>query len=191
VTVAASPLALGATRNHPAKIGPLSGGRFWGELLDVAVGEHDLVAVQHSGAQHQGRTFDVTACQLMQLEAGQIVEVWGPPDQDALDSLWPAGERDLVSSNDMLVHHRDRPQWRRNHKARAAWPAVSSAMAASRRRRVVRVVSVSNSSRVRRWPLVWLGSANGPRLCPGHGATWLAAAVDGVVTRPSVDKRSD
>jgi hypothetical protein len=65
-----------AIRDFQARIGPLSGGTFRGGLLDVAVGEHYIVAVQHGSAQHEGRKFDVTACQLMRVEAGQIVEVW-------------------------------------------------------------------------------------------------------------------
>jgi ketosteroid isomerase-like protein len=59
-----------AIRDFQARIGPLSGGTFRGELLDVAVGEHYIVAVQHGSAQHEGRKFDVTARQLMRVEAG-------------------------------------------------------------------------------------------------------------------------
>jgi ketosteroid isomerase-like protein len=79
-----------AISDFQATIGPLSGGTFRGELLDLAVGEHYIVAVQHGSAQHEGRNFDVTACQLMKVEAGQILEVWGHySDQYGLDSFWP------------------------------------------------------------------------------------------------------
>jgi ketosteroid isomerase-like protein len=70
-------------------IGPLSGGTFRAELLDVAVGEHFIVAVQHATATHQGRTLDVTGCQLMHVSDGVIHEVRGHySDQTALDAFW-------------------------------------------------------------------------------------------------------
>jgi hypothetical protein len=50
-----------AIRDFQAKIGPHSGGTFRGELLDVAVGEQYIVAVQHGSARQEGRRFDVTA----------------------------------------------------------------------------------------------------------------------------------
>jgi hypothetical protein len=57
----------------------------------MAVGEHHVVAVQHGSAQREDRRFDVTACQLMRVEAGQIAEVWGhDSDQYALDAFWPS-----------------------------------------------------------------------------------------------------
>jgi len=67
---------------HPrdclAKLGPLSGGTFRAELLDVAEGERFVVAVQHATAHRQGKRLDVTACQLVSIEDGKILSVRGP-----------------------------------------------------------------------------------------------------------------
>ena len=72
-----------------AKLGPLSGQTFRAELLDVAVGQDFVVAVQHATAAYQGRRLDVTGCQLMRLEEGRIAEVRGHySDQHALDAFW-------------------------------------------------------------------------------------------------------
>jgi uncharacterized protein len=72
-----------------ARLGPLSGGTFRAELLDVAVGEEFIVAVQHATASYQGRTLDVTGCQLIRMDGGRIAEVRGHySDQDALDAFW-------------------------------------------------------------------------------------------------------
>ena len=72
-----------------AKLGPLSGGTLRSELLDVCMGDEYVVAVQHATAQHDGRSLDVTACQLMRVEGGRIVEVRGHySDQAALDDFW-------------------------------------------------------------------------------------------------------
>lgn len=74
-----------------AKVGPLSGQTFRAELLDIAVGENSVVAVQRATATHQGRRLDVTGCQLMRLEEGRIAEVQGHySDQYALDAFWGA-----------------------------------------------------------------------------------------------------
>ncbi len=71
------------------KLGPLSGGTFRADLLDVAVGDHYLVAIQHATASHGGRTLDITGCQLMTVRDGKIVEVRGHySDQYALDAFW-------------------------------------------------------------------------------------------------------
>src|SRR5215213_5602787 len=53
-----------------AKLGPLSGGTFTAELLDVAVGEQYVVAIQHATAAHNGKTLDITGCQLMAIRGG-------------------------------------------------------------------------------------------------------------------------
>ena len=75
--------------NFLAKLGPLSGGTFRAQLLDVCRGETYVVAVQHATAQHDGRNLDITACQLMRVEHGRIVEVRGHySDQAALDAFW-------------------------------------------------------------------------------------------------------
>ncbi len=72
-----------------AKLAQLSGGTFRAELLDVAVGEHFVVAVQHATASREGRTLDVTACQLMEVSDGRISRVRGHySDQEALDAFW-------------------------------------------------------------------------------------------------------
>jgi ketosteroid isomerase-like protein len=75
--------------NFLAELGPLSGGTLQAELVDVCGGERFVVAVQHATAQHNGRSLDVTACQLMRIEGGHIVEVHGHySDQAALDAFW-------------------------------------------------------------------------------------------------------
>ncbi len=62
------------------------------ELLDVAVGQEFIVAVQHATASCGGRRLDITGCQLMRLEQGRILEVRGHySDQEALDAFWDAG----------------------------------------------------------------------------------------------------
>jgi uncharacterized protein len=72
-----------------AKIGPLSGGTFKAELMDIAVGEQYVVAIQHATASHNGKSLDITGCQLMRIENGKIVEVRGHySDQEALDTFW-------------------------------------------------------------------------------------------------------
>ena len=72
-----------------AKVGPLSGGTFKAELLDIAVGERYVVAIQHATASHNDKTLDITGCQLMTVKGGQILEVRGHySDQDALDNFW-------------------------------------------------------------------------------------------------------
>lgn len=74
-----------------AKLGPLSGGTFRAELLDIAVGDRFVVAVQHATAEAEGRTLDVTGCQLMELTDGRISRVRGHySDQAALDAFWRA-----------------------------------------------------------------------------------------------------
>lgn len=71
------------------KLGPLSGGTFRAELLDVAVGEEYIVAIQHATAEHGGRHLDVTGCQLMQVRDGLIQQIRGHySDERALDAFW-------------------------------------------------------------------------------------------------------
>lgn len=76
-------------QNFFAQLGPLSGGTFQAELLDVTEGERYVVAVQRATAEHGGTTLDVTGCQLMTVQDGQITEVRGHySDQYALDDFW-------------------------------------------------------------------------------------------------------
>ena len=75
--------------NFFARLGPLSGGTFRAELLDVAVGERYIVAVQRATAQRGDMRLDVTGCQLITVEDGKIAEVRGHySDQEALDAFW-------------------------------------------------------------------------------------------------------
>jgi uncharacterized protein len=72
-----------------AQLGPRSDGTFRAQLLDVAVGAEYIVAIQHATAERAGRRLDLTACQLMRVHEGQIVEVRGHySDQAALDAFW-------------------------------------------------------------------------------------------------------
>jgi ketosteroid isomerase-like protein len=71
------------------QLGQRSGGTFRARLLDVCVGDEYVVAVQHATAEHEGRRLDVSACQLVRVEGGRIVEVRGHyDDQRALDDFW-------------------------------------------------------------------------------------------------------
>ncbi len=72
-----------------AKLGPLSGGTFRAELIDVAVGRDYVVAIQHATAQFGGKSLDITGCQLIRLQDGLIAEVRGHySDEAALDAFW-------------------------------------------------------------------------------------------------------
>ena len=76
-------------RNVLGQVGPRSGETFRADLLDVAVGEEHVVAVQHATAERNGKRLDITACQLLRIEDGRIVEVRGHySDQYALDDFW-------------------------------------------------------------------------------------------------------
>jgi ketosteroid isomerase-like protein len=72
-----------------ARQGPLSGGTFRSNLLDLAVGDEYIVTVVHATAEHEGRRLDQTVCQLMRVEDGTIREIrghYGDPAQ--LDAFW-------------------------------------------------------------------------------------------------------
>jgi uncharacterized protein len=72
-----------------AKLGPLSGGTFRAELIDIAVGQDFIVVVQHATAAYQGRHLDITGCQLVWFKGCRIAEVRGHySDQYALDAFW-------------------------------------------------------------------------------------------------------
>ena len=76
-------------QNVLAQVGPRSGETFRADLLDVAVGAEHVVAVQHASAERNGKRLDITACQLMTVRDGRIVEVRGHySDQYALDDFW-------------------------------------------------------------------------------------------------------
>ncbi|TWP37171.1 nuclear transport factor 2 family protein [Leekyejoonella antrihumi] len=79
-----------AIRDHfLTRLGPLSGGTFRADLLDIAIGDQHVVAVQHATGDYQGRTLDITGCQLMTMADGLIQEVRGHySDQDQLDAFW-------------------------------------------------------------------------------------------------------
>lgn len=73
------------------RLGPLSGNTFRAELLDIAVGQDFIVAVQHATADYRGRRLDVTGCQLMRMTDGRIADMRGHySDQQALDDFWKA-----------------------------------------------------------------------------------------------------
>jgi ketosteroid isomerase-like protein len=75
--------------NFMAKLGPLSGGTFRADLVDVAIGDLFVVAVQHATASYGGKALDITACQLITVRDGLIQEVRGHySDQEALDAFW-------------------------------------------------------------------------------------------------------
>jgi ketosteroid isomerase-like protein len=75
--------------NFMAKLGPLSGGTFRADLVDVAIGDLFVVAVQHATAAYAGKSLDITACQLITVRDGLIHEVRGHySDQEALDAFW-------------------------------------------------------------------------------------------------------
>ena len=76
-------------RDFLGRIGPLSGETLRAGLIDVAVGTDHLVAIQHATADHDGRTLDVSGCQLIRMENGLIAEVTGHySDQYAFDAFW-------------------------------------------------------------------------------------------------------
>jgi ketosteroid isomerase-like protein len=71
------------------KLQPLPGGTFKVELLDVALGDGQLVAVQRATAERDGTSLDITACLLIRVEGGKIAEIRGHySDQYALDDFW-------------------------------------------------------------------------------------------------------
>jgi ketosteroid isomerase-like protein len=75
--------------NFLARLGPLSGGSLRVDLIDVAVGDEFVVAVQHATAERGTARLDITGCQLMRLVDGRIAEVYGHySNQDAFDRFW-------------------------------------------------------------------------------------------------------
>ena len=75
--------------NLLAKQGPLSGGTFRAQLLDLAVGDQFIVAIVHATADRAGHRLNQTVCQLMRVQKGKIVEVRGHyADEAALNGFW-------------------------------------------------------------------------------------------------------
>lgn len=72
-----------------AKQGPISGGTFRAQLLDLAVGDRYIVAIVHATAERAGHRLDQSVCQLMRVRKGKIVEVRGHyADEAALNAFW-------------------------------------------------------------------------------------------------------
>jgi ketosteroid isomerase-like protein len=75
--------------NLLARQGPLSGGTFRAQLLDLAVGDRYIVAIVHATAERAGYRLNQTVCQLMSVHNGKIVEVRGHyADDAALNAFW-------------------------------------------------------------------------------------------------------
>jgi uncharacterized protein len=75
--------------NLLAKQGPLSGGTFRAQLLDLAVGSEYIVAVVRATADRAGQRLDQTVCQFMRVQEGKIIEVRGHySDEAALNAIW-------------------------------------------------------------------------------------------------------
>ena len=68
-------------------LGPLSGGTLCAELVDVAVGETYVVAIQRTSGCLKGRTLNVTSCQLVRMRHGLIAEVSGLYTADQLAEI--------------------------------------------------------------------------------------------------------
>jgi ketosteroid isomerase-like protein len=75
--------------NLLARQGPLSGGTFRAQLLDLAVGDQYIVAIVHATAERAGHRLDQSVCQLMRVQKGKLVEVRGHyADEAALNAFW-------------------------------------------------------------------------------------------------------
>ena len=72
-----------------AKLGPLTDGTFKSELVDVLVGERTVIAYQHATGEREGRSLDMTACQVITFRDGLINEVRGHYfDLYEVDAFW-------------------------------------------------------------------------------------------------------
>jgi ketosteroid isomerase-like protein len=72
-------------------LGPLSGGTLHADLVDVAVGEKYIVAIQRTSGCLKGRKLDITSCQLVRMRHGLITEVSGLYTAEQLaeiDAFW-------------------------------------------------------------------------------------------------------
>jgi len=71
------------------KLKELSGGTFRAELTDVVANDRHAVALQRATGTRGMKRLDVTACQVMRIQDGRILEVRGYySDQYALDDFW-------------------------------------------------------------------------------------------------------
>jgi len=71
------------------KLKELSRGTFKAELTDVVANDRHTVALQHATGARDTKRLDVTACQVMRIQGGKILEVRGYySDQYALDGFW-------------------------------------------------------------------------------------------------------
>jgi ketosteroid isomerase-like protein len=71
------------------RLGPLSGGTFRAELVDVLVGDNVAAAFQHATGRRNGKRLDVTVCQVMRFRDGLIADVRGHySDLYHLDDFW-------------------------------------------------------------------------------------------------------
>jgi len=69
-----------------AGLRPLSGGTFKADLMEVLVGDSQVVALQHATGERDGKQLDVLACQLITTKDGKIASMRGfYSDQYALD----------------------------------------------------------------------------------------------------------
>jgi ketosteroid isomerase-like protein len=77
--------------NLLARQGPLSGGTSKAQLLDIAIGGRDIVAIVRAAAEYEGRRLDLSVCQFMRVHDGKIAEVRGHySDEAQLNAFWGA-----------------------------------------------------------------------------------------------------
>jgi ketosteroid isomerase-like protein len=76
-------------RDFLRRLRELSGGTFKADLIDVVANDQHVVALQHATGTRGTKRLDVTACQLIRVQDGKILEVRGYySDQYALDDFW-------------------------------------------------------------------------------------------------------
>lgn len=63
-------------------------------MVDVAVGDRHIVALQRATGRRGDKRLDISACQPIRTEGPKIVHVRGHySDQYALDAFWTPGQR--------------------------------------------------------------------------------------------------
>jgi uncharacterized protein len=68
-----------------------SGGTLQATPIDLLANDHHVVGLQHSTGQRQGKTLDITVCQVFRVQDGRIAEVTTHySDLYALDAFWSA-----------------------------------------------------------------------------------------------------